>query len=201
MRRELGIAENQLVILNTGRVAREKGLFELMEAISLAASREPRITCIIVGSKPAFDETVILRRKLEQTPKLSQSVKILPACTPDKIWEYLCAADLFAFTSHSEGMPNSLLEAMAMGLPAIAFGIPPILEIEAGTGAVVTVPPFSSTLFAETILRLAALPDERRRIGERGRSRVLDRFMVQKNMAVALERLAQIRTQSSNTMN
>jgi glycosyltransferase involved in cell wall biosynthesis len=38
---------------------------------------------------------------------------------------------MFAFTSHHEGMPNSLLEAMAMGVPAIAFAIPPVVELEA----------------------------------------------------------------------
>ena len=62
-------------------------------------------------------------------------------------------------------MPNSLQEAMVMGVPAIAFDIRPVLELEAGTGALVHVPQLDTTLFAEAIIRLAASPKERERIG------------------------------------
>ena len=123
---------------------------------------------------------------------LRDRVLLLPACKPDRVWHYLCAADIFAFPSHEEGMPNSLLEAMIMGIPAIAFAIPPVREIEAGTGALITVPTLNTELFSEAILRLAASPAQRIYIGERGRSRVMDRFMVQKNMAEVVERLAHL---------
>lgn len=188
MRAELGVADNQVLILNTGRVSREKGLFELIDAISLAAGQNPLIVGILVGSNPGYDESALVQKRLKQA-NLSDRIKVLPACSPTEVWEYLCAADIFAFPSHNEGMPNSLLEAMAMGVPAIAFGIPPVLEINAGTGALITVPAFDCKLFAEAILRLSASPDERCRIGERGKAQVFDRFMVRKNMAAALERL------------
>jgi glycosyltransferase involved in cell wall biosynthesis len=125
-------------------------------------------------------------------PALKHHVKLLPACPPGKIWEYLCAADIFVFPSHKEGMPNSLLEAMAMSVPSIAFAIPAILELEAGTGAVALVPPMNAALFAQTILRLAASQDERARIGKVGKEQVMERFMVRKNMAKACEHLARI---------
>jgi glycosyltransferase involved in cell wall biosynthesis len=89
-------------------------------------------------------------------------------------------------------MPNSLLEAMVMGIPAIAFAIPPVLEIGAATGCLVTVAPLDSKLFSEAILRLAGSPDERTSIGEKGRSRVLKDFMIRDKMAEAVCRLAQI---------
>ena len=192
IRKEWDIPEGQAVVLYTGRIFHEKGLFELLEAVSLAAAQDSRITCIVVGSHPAYDETGALHKKLDETPLLKERIRLLPGCGPDRIWEYLCGADIFAFTSHKEGMPNSLLEAMAMGVPAIAFAIPPVLEIDAGAGALVTVTPFDSELFGQAILRLAASPEERARIGAKGRALVMDRFMVKKNMATALERLAQV---------
>ncbi len=193
VRQEWRVRDDQVVILSTGRIFREKGAFELMEAVSLASAQDPSIVCLLVGSIPAFDETAAVQKKLEQTPGLRERVKLLPACSPDKVWEHLCGADIFALTSHNEGMPNSLLEAMAMGVPAIAFGIPPVLEIEAGTGGLVLVPPFDCSQFAEAILRLAASPDGRARIGEKGRARIMDHYMVKKNMAAALKRLAQVK--------
>ena len=123
---------------------------------------------------------------------LRQRIKLLPACDPDKVWEYLCAADIFAFPSHNEGMPNSLLEAMAMGVPSVAFAIPAILELESGTGAVSLVPPLNAALFGQAILRLAASQDERARIGKIGKEQVMERFMVRENMGKACAHLARI---------
>jgi glycosyltransferase involved in cell wall biosynthesis len=179
-----------VLILSIGRISWEKGVYDLLEIVSRVAQRNPRIACLIVGSLPAFDETAAVQKKLDETPNLGR-VTLLPACKPEQVWEFLCAADIFAFTSHHEGMPNSLLEAMAMGVPAIAFGIPPVLELEAGMGALFSVPPFHPGPFAEAILRLAASRAERDRIGKMGRTRVMDRYMVRKNMAAALDHLSQ----------
>jgi glycosyltransferase involved in cell wall biosynthesis len=189
-RAELGVQDDQALVVSTGRIFREKGVFDLLKSLSLALAKSPAIVCRIIGSLPAFDETVAVQRQLDADPNLKGRVKLLPACNSDKIWEYLCAADIFAFTSHNEGMPNSLLEAMAMGVPAIAFAIPPVLELEGGTGALIGVAPFNSALFSEAILRLAVSPGERTHLGEAGRTRVMDRYMLRKNMAAALERLA-----------
>jgi teichuronic acid biosynthesis glycosyltransferase TuaC len=189
-RAELGIQDHQVLVISIGRIFREKGIFDLLDGLSPALAKNPGITCRVVGSIPAFDETIDVQRQLDEDPNLRGRVKLLPACNADKIWEYLCAADIFAFTSHREGMPNSLLEAMAMGVPAIAFAIPPVLELEAGTGALIGVPPFNSALFSEAILRLAVSPSERTRLGQTGRNQVMDRYMLRKNMAAALGRLA-----------
>ena len=117
------------------------------------------VTCVIasvlVGGKPGFDEERAIELKLASEPELARSIRLLPAVTPERIWELLCAADLFAFPSHREGMPNSLLEAMAMGVPSVAFAIPPVLEIAAGKGAPVIVPLLDSGAFAEALLRRA----------------------------------------------
>ena len=55
LRAEWRISNNQIVVLTIGRIVRDKGIFELLNAISLAASRDPRIMCVLVGSQPAFD--------------------------------------------------------------------------------------------------------------------------------------------------
>jgi teichuronic acid biosynthesis glycosyltransferase TuaC len=192
IRAEWGLTEDSVLVLSIGRIVRDKGVFELIDSISAAVARDSRIACAMIGSHPAFDETDSVRLLLDHTPALKQHVRFLPACSPEMVWEYLCAADIFAFTSYHEGMPNSLLEAMAMGVPAVAFAIPPVLEIEAGTGALETVPHFDPALFAQSIVQLAASPDERTRLGERGKRRVMDAFQIEENMARAYQRLTQL---------
>ncbi|MDH3599398.1 MAG: glycosyltransferase family 4 protein [Candidatus Tectomicrobia bacterium] len=192
VRSALGISDDQLMVLNVGRMVREKGMYELLNAISFAAARDPRIVCVMVGSKPDYDETATLLKTLEATPYYQDHIRLLPACRPHEVWEYLCATDMFAFPSHNEGMPNSLLEAMSMEVPSIAFAIPPILEIKAQTEALVLVPPFNSRCFGKEILHLATSPTSRARIGKIGKSQVKDRFMVHKNMAKALQSISQL---------
>jgi glycosyltransferase involved in cell wall biosynthesis len=116
---------------------------------------------------------------------------LLPACPPDRVWEYLCGADLFVLpTYHPEGMPNSLLEAMAMGIPSIASSIPPILEIDHTGAGLVTVPPRDPARLLRELLRLGDSPSERLRVGQNGRACISGRFDVNQNMARALQILA-----------
>jgi glycosyltransferase involved in cell wall biosynthesis len=192
VRAQLGLKEDHVLVLSVGSLLRAKGIFELLEALSLATVQDDRIRCVLVGSLPAFDETAAIKTIIDRSDVLKHRVHLIPACVPDQVWEYLCAADIFAFTSHKEGMPNSLLEALGMGVPAIAFAIPPVLEIDARTGSIVIIPPLDSQEFSRAILRLAASPAERARIGENGRVQVRQRFSLRKNMGEALNRLRQV---------
>lgn len=181
-----GVSPGEIVVLYIGRILRTKGNRELLQAVALAASENARIRCVIIGSKPAFDETSFIEAQLRENPHLSERVVLLPECEPDGIWENLYAADIFAFPSHKEGMPNSLLEAMATGLPSVAFAIPPVRELDGGTGAVLLVPPLDAAAFAKALVRLVGSPDERKRIGQKAKAVISSRFMVRANMAKAL---------------
>ncbi len=199
LRSALEIRQDEIVVLSVASILREKGVFELIDAMSVALDRDGRLRCLFLGSMPGLDETHLVQKTVESLPGLKERVKVLPACRPEKVWEYLCGADIFAFPSHNEGMPNSLLEAMAMGLPTVAFAIPPVLEIEGGTGGLVTVAPFDSLQLSEAILRLAGSPDARARIGARGRQLVTERFMVRKNMAEAVRQIARVLASRKST--
>jgi glycosyltransferase involved in cell wall biosynthesis len=189
VRQQLGVSETTVLVVYIGRIVREKGTDELSEAVLRAAERNPKIRCAIIGSDPGFDETESLVARLRNRPGMDKIITLVPMCDPDKVWDYLCAADIFAFASYREGMPNSLLEAMSMGVPAVAFAIPPVVEIASDTGALVLVPPFDSKLFSEALLRLAASPAERTRIGEAGKREVLNRYMIRKNTNIAFNHL------------
>jgi glycosyltransferase involved in cell wall biosynthesis len=194
-RAALGVRSEDVVLLYLGRITRQKGMLELVEALRLSMSVNSAITCILVGSKAGFDETSIVETKLREIPSLRGRVNLLPECKPENIWQFLSAADVFVFPSHNEGMPNSLLEAMVMEVPAIAFAIPALQELDGGSGAVELVPPFDCKLFAEAILRLSASRGERTQLGEKGKAIVMDRYVVDKSMAAALKTLKPLITE------
>jgi teichuronic acid biosynthesis glycosyltransferase TuaC len=191
-RSALKIKSDEILVLSVGRVVREKGMMELLEAMSVAVHGNPSIRCVIVGSKPAFDDTIAVEKALNERSDLRARVRLLPECDPEKVWEYLSAADIFAFPSHREGMPNSLLEAMAMGVPAVAFAIPPVVELDNHSGALLTVPPLDTQSFARAIVQLAASPETRQAVGAQGKAKVLNNFLVRKSMARAVDYLSEV---------
>jgi glycosyltransferase involved in cell wall biosynthesis len=153
----------------------------------------------MVGAQPGFDDAEELRQKSRAMPDFARHIRILPGCPPAKVWRYLTAADLFAFPSHSEGMPNSLLEAMAVGVPAVAYAIPPILELDNKLGALEIVPVRDVAALARALIELASSPQRRRRISEKGRLRVLGHYQAQANMVEAMIRLNAMAERAAGT--
>ena len=78
-----------------------------------------------------------------------------------------------------------------MGLPAIAFGIPPVRDIAGDTEALAVVAPFDVGSFARTLLRLSASEGERARIGRMGQRRVMEAFSIERSMARAIEAISE----------
>jgi teichuronic acid biosynthesis glycosyltransferase TuaC len=190
VRAKLNINPEQCLVLFVGRIVKAKGVFELIEAVALARRKRPDIVCVMVGALPGFDDAEELRRRSCGMPDLVRHVQILPGCAPDQVWRYLAAADLFAFPSHSEGMPNSLLEAMAVGVPAVAYAIPPIIEIDRGLGVLQIVPVRDVAALARALIELASSTERRRAIGEKGKAHVLGHYQSQTSMAEAMRRLS-----------
>lgn len=187
IRRRWDVTDSEVVVLSLGRVTREKGIFELLKSASHIASSDKKIIFIVVGAMPAFDETMVVKEWIESDPTLKRRVRIYPPCNPGDIWNTLRGADIFAFASHKEGMPNSLLEAMAAGLPAVAFAIPSVEELDGATSSLIKVEPFDAERFAVEIMNFAESPEKRKIMGEKGRRRVEEHFHIEKNMARAAE--------------
>jgi teichuronic acid biosynthesis glycosyltransferase TuaC len=189
VRAKLGLRANELMVLYVGRIIEAKGIFELIDAAALARQEQPDIVCVLVGAHNGFDDAGALRQRLRDRSESSRHVQLLEACRPEKVWQYLNAADIFAFPSHNEGMPNSLLEAMAAGVPSVAYAIPPVLELDNREGALKTVAPRNVSELARSLVELARSPEQRRLIGDKGKERVLSHYQAKASMAEAVSRL------------
>lgn len=105
-------------IVAVGRLSEEKNQELLIRAFSIIATKYPDFKVEIYGEGP-------LRKKLSQTiENLSLGGRVFLMGRKNNIENYIQDASIFVLTSNSEGMPNALLEAMALGIPSIATDCP-----------------------------------------------------------------------------
>lgn len=177
VRRGLGIDPEALVIGIIGRLTPKKGHQEFLEAAAILARQYPdRLTFLIVGGASHEEEAYErkIQRRVAGDPLLQPRV-VFSGFRSD-IPRMLAAIDLLAFPSYKEAFGNTLLEAMAMGVPVVASnsgGVPEI--IEAGISGIL-MPPRDGPALAAGLQKLIEDPEQRRRLAQNGREVVAQRF-------------------------
>ncbi|MBU0906399.1 MAG: glycosyltransferase family 4 protein [Firmicutes bacterium] len=111
------------VILFVGRLVEEKGIKELLKAFDILSSRHNNIELLLVGGGVTGDRDGLspldLMGKMPETTR--KSIHLLGL--RDDIPELIAASDIFTLPSYREGLPRSIIEAMAMGKPIVATDI------------------------------------------------------------------------------
>lgn len=177
VRDKLGIHSEEFVLVCAARLSGEKGIDILLLAMGELVSRNVLCKCIIVGDG-------YLREKLsEQVQQLGLAGHIFILGYQKDVRPYLLAANAFVLTSHKEGLPFAILEAMACGLPCIVTNVGGNAEavVHNVTGLVVTAG--SPCEVAEAVSYLLAHPEVRARMSRAARLRVCEEFDIEARMA------------------
>lgn len=119
-RRECGLPENKRLLLNIGRIAREKNLDQIMRVFPKLLEVCPDVHFAIVGEGPLRED---LRRMAEELG-VSDSVTLVGPKPWEKIDRYYAMGDVFCSASHSETQGLTYVEAMASGLCVCAVNDP-----------------------------------------------------------------------------
>ncbi|MCU0840994.1 MAG: glycosyltransferase [Thiobacillaceae bacterium] len=161
----LGIAPNRPVALYVGRVAHEKNLSFLLEAVDQARRQVPDLLLLVTGEGPAMAD---LQDRVRRQG-LSDHVRFLGylerrGALPD----CYAAADAFVFASRTETQGLVLLEAMASGLPVVALSAMGTADI-LGQGRGCLVPADRVEAFAQAVAIVLGNPALRRKLGQEAR--------------------------------
>ncbi len=129
IRKHYGIKDEDLVFTFMGTIQKEKGLEELTEAFFSIVRKNKHVKLSLIGGGPFMTQM----KEHFSHKGISERVLWHGVVEHNKTPELLAIADFFVFPSYSEGMPNALIEAMAMDLPVIATnvgGIPELVQNE-----------------------------------------------------------------------
>ncbi len=168
---------DELLLVSTARLSEQKRLDILLSAMARLLQDGVRCNCVIVGDGP-------LRTQLsDQAAALGLSGRVFFEGFQKDVRPYLQIADAFVLTSHREGFPLSILEAMACGLPCVVTDVGGNAEAVTHNVHGLVVPPGSVDKVAEAISYLATHPSERAEMSRMARLRVREEFDINDRMA------------------
>ncbi len=168
-RLELGLGPADILLGAVGRLDAQKGHSFLIDAVAKLRTRVT-VRCAIIGEGPKRTslEAQIRRQRLEK------HVWLLGERSDVTAW--LSSFDIFVLPSLWEGLPNALLEAMALGLPVIASSVDGVGEVVRANETGLLVPPRDALSLAKKIAELSSNAPLRARLGEAARETIGARF-------------------------
>jgi glycosyltransferase involved in cell wall biosynthesis len=173
IRKSLGIPQDLPVIGFVGRLTRDKGIPELMEAFNQILQVVPKARLLLVGWFDESDDAVSegLRRRIASHPQVVCTGLVADTAP------YYRAMDLMVLPTWREGFPNVVLEAAASGIPVVT-------TISTGSRDAVIpevtgllIPAGYPQAIAEAVIRLIRNRDERFRMGRAARAWVIEQFV------------------------
>jgi glycosyltransferase involved in cell wall biosynthesis len=182
LKKALGIQVGQPVVGTVSFLRPEKGLDVLIDAVSLLQKEFSRVCCLIVGTGQEH------QKLLEQIRQQKLDGAIVFAGFREDIPDLLNVMDVFVLPSFEEGMPQSLLQALAMERAVVASavgGVPEIVQ-DGQTGFLVS--PRDPVELAEKVGSLFRNPDQGKILGQAGR-RVIKQDYSMEAMVAKTEQL------------
>jgi len=173
------------VFLLIARLLRDKGIREYVDAARLLRQSYPRLICRIVG--PLDSNPTAFR--IDEVEAWQREGIIEYMGETDDVRSHIAAASVYVLPSYREGMPRTILEAMAMGRPVVTTDVPGCREtvIDGENGFLV--PVGDSVALAAAMERFIRQPEIIVAMGTRSRAIIEEKFDVCKVNAVIMQTL------------
>ena len=178
LQRGAALTSDDNAILFLGRLGTRKGIYTLLEALVALKTRFPRVL-LLCGGDGELDEVRTQVGRLG----LRENVKILGWVREPEKSALLQSAAIYVLPSFAEGLPVSVLEAMAAGVPVISTPVGGIPEVITHGREGLLVPPGDVAALSEAICQLLADVNLRTQMGRNGALRFERDFSVEAVLA------------------
>jgi len=173
VRKRLGLPREAPVVGFVGRLTRDKGLPELIEAFDAVLQAEPKAHLLLVGWFDASEDEL----NAELRARIVGNSHIHYTGFVDDTAPYYRAMDMLVLPTWREGFPNVVLEAAATGIPVITTLCTGSRDSVVPEVTGLLIPPGYSEAIFEAVFTLIRNPALRRRMGEAARAWVLEHFV------------------------
>lgn len=182
----------EIIILFLGNLCQRKGVWDLL---ACAGKLPPAARLVLIGGEedPGIAEKIREQLACDGT---EDRVQLTGPLTGDAKFGWLYRADIFVLPSYAEGVPISMLEAAAAGLPLVVTpvgGIPSVLSDEKHA---LFVKPGDRDALCSAITRLIGDPELRQRLGHAAKDHVLVRYGIENSARLYLELYRTLRPQA-----
>jgi glycosyltransferase involved in cell wall biosynthesis len=192
VRRQMGLRRESPVVGFVGRLTRDKGLPELIEAFELVLRAQPDAHLLLVGWFDASEDAVspALQARIERHSRIH--------CTGyvDDTAPYYRAMDLLVLPTWREGFPNVVLEAAATGLPVVTTECTGSRDSVVPEVTGLLIPPGYPEAIAEAVILLLHDPARRRRMGIAARAWVAEHYSDARVLALTADFYKKLLTDS-----
>jgi glycosyltransferase involved in cell wall biosynthesis len=171
------------LLLFVGQLAERKGAPVLVEACKLLRERGLAFHCVIVGDGP---QRPLIEQMLDAYA-LRDKVELAGIVFQEHLKKHLNCADIFvlpcvtASNGDMDGIPVSLMEAMAMEIPVVSTQVSGIPELIQDNHSGLLTPEKDKVALADALQRLLQHPELRLELGQAGRRKVVQEFDIHKN--------------------
>jgi glycosyltransferase involved in cell wall biosynthesis len=152
------------------------------------------IMLVMCGSGP--EESAL--KALIREKNIEDAVRMVGEVEPEQMSKWMKVSDLFVLATHTEGMPNVVMEVMACGVPVIATAVGGLPAAIGDCKGAILVPPKNVNAFADAIMRVINDNKLRKRIQKAARKKAEQDFGVEQNARRILDYLQQIIEESKS---
>ena len=172
MREKLGIPADAPTVVTVARLFAQKGYEYVIPAAEKVLKERPDTHFLLVGDGPMYDDLL----KVLKEKNMSDNFHFAGLVPPGEVASYIAQADMLWHLSLHEGLPRAVVQALAVGIPAIGFALDgtPEVIIDGETGFLTAAEDVSAV--AAAAVRLIDDPEMRRKYGAAGKKRVLEQF-------------------------
>ena len=179
--------------LFVGRLLRDKGIIEYLEAAMMLLKEHPFLEFLIVGEIDSKNKTAISKSELDFYLKQSPQIKYLG--NSNNIIEVLNGIDVMVLPSYREGLSKSLLEAAAMTIPIVTTNVSGCKEVVIDNyNGFLCAPRNTDSLLGAMIKMTKLKPSDRHQMGLNGRDLVVKKFKEEFVVSEYLNKINQIIT-------
>jgi glycosyltransferase involved in cell wall biosynthesis len=187
-RRLLKYEDDDFTIIFVGRLTKQKGFYDLLDACKELLNKNIKFKLIVIGE---LNEKKKIKKHIERLGLINQ-ITLVGALNHEEICHYMNAADVLVLPSWMEGLPNVIMEACASELPVIAAEVGGIPELIVNNDTGFLIKRKSTSEIGDKILFLCENKKIADNMGKNARKRMIQKFNYNENGRLITSRITDL---------